>query len=105
MLFKITLLQVKFYTYIISILTGFFLSFWRNLSKQYLCYECWPRYLESVVRRLLLDYTKLKKGNGALHGLRVYIHSGTMPNNTARSPCWTGASPLGLDPSPVLVQS
>src|SRR5579862_4173638 len=53
----------------------------------------------------LLDYIKLKKGNGALRGSRVYIHGGTMPNNIARSLCWTGASPLELDPSPVLVRS
>ena len=45
----------------------------------------------------LLDYTKLKKGNGALHSLRAYIHGSTMPNNTAQSLRSTGGSPLGLD--------
>ena len=69
------------------------------------CHERWPRCLESMMRRLLLNYIKLKKGNGALRGSRAYIHGGTMLNNTARSPCWAGVSPLGLDPSPVPVRS
>ena len=48
------------------------------------CYECWPQCLESTVGRLLLNYTKLKKGNEALHSSRAYIHSGAIPNNTVR---------------------
>jgi hypothetical protein len=32
-------------------------------------HKCWSRYLESIVQYLLLDYTKLKKGNRALYSL------------------------------------
>jgi len=35
--------------------------------------------------RLLLNYIKLKKGNGALRGTQAYIHSNAMPDNIAQS--------------------
>jgi len=61
--------------------------------------------LESIVERLLLNHTKLKKGNGALRSLRAYIHSSTMLNNMAQSLCWAGVSLLGLDLNYVSIRS
>jgi len=53
----------------------------------------------------LIRLYKAKERNGALRGLRTYIHSGTMLNNTAQYLHPTGGSPLGLDPSHVPVRS
>ena len=54
---------------------------------------------------LLLNHTKLKKGNKALCGSRAYIHGDTMPNNIVQSLCWVNVSTLELDPSYVSIQS
>jgi hypothetical protein len=53
----------------------------------------------------LIRLYKAKEKNRALRSSQAYIHSGIMPNNTARSLRLVGGSPLGLDPSHVPVQS
>src|SRR5579862_8902729 len=69
------------------------------------CHECGPRCLESVVRRLFIRLYKAKERNGALCGSQVYIHGGTVLDNTVRCLRLANGSPLGLDPSHVPVQS
>jgi len=41
----------------------------KNAQNHNICHECGPRCLESAVRRLLLNHTKLRKENQALRGL------------------------------------
>src|SRR5579862_2897439 len=69
------------------------------------CHECGPRCLESVVRRLFIRLYKAKERNGALRGSRVYIHSGTVLDNTAQCLRPADSSPLGLDLSHMLIRS
>ena len=49
------------------------------------------------MRRLLLDYTKLKKETEPYVARKLYIHGSTMLNNIAQSLRLAGSSPLGLD--------
>jgi len=64
-------------------------------------YDAWKVWSDTS----LLDYTKLKKGNGALRDSRAYLHNSMMPNNMARLLHWVGISLLELDPSHVSIWS